>query len=248
MEQPLVDHLSMWSKILADYGLERIDFIEEVRKLLSGVNEKDEIEKVEQTMSTNCVTWSCDKDKLEAIADLIDEFKQKLKSNAENSSWLQESYLLRAETLSLSTNLKCSLAKLIYERCLAKYPTDSRLWLDYIAYMEKPMEPEGEAMAHTAVCDGYLKCKPLELINRVLQTRPTIALNHKYLELMEQNKLSPEQVDSEIKRQLQRIEPYMEMNVELQLDYLAYRVRHTEVHNEEQVLINRIIYIYRYEI
>ncbi|XP_023162071.2 RNA-binding protein 4F isoform X1 [Drosophila hydei] len=235
MEQPLVDHLSMWSKILADYGLERIDFIEEVRKLLSGVNEKDEIEKVEQTMSTNCVTWSCDKDKLEAIADLIDEFKQKLKSNAENSSWLQESYLLRAETLSLSTNLKCSLAKLIYERCLAKYPTDSRLWLDYIAYMEKPMEPEGEAMAHTAVCDGYLKCKPLELINRVLQTRPTIALNHKYLELMEQNKLSPEQVDSEIKRQLQRIEPYMEMNVELQLDYLAYRVRHTEVHNEEQV-------------
>ncbi|TDG43260.1 hypothetical protein AWZ03_010317 [Drosophila navojoa] len=234
MEQPLADHLQMWSKILADYGLERFDFVEEARRLVASLDE-DNIEMIEQTLSANCVTWHYDQDQMEPIAKLIDEFKQKLKSNAENSSWLQESYLLRAETLSLSTNMKCTLTKLIYERCLAKYPTDSRLWLDYIAYMEKPKEPESEDLFHTAICDGYLKCKPMELISRVLQIKPTIAINHKYLELLEQSILSTEQVESEIKRQLKRLEPHMEMNVELQLDYLAYRVRHTDVNNEEEV-------------
>ncbi|KRG07408.1 RNA-binding protein 4F isoform X2 [Drosophila mojavensis] len=235
MEQSLADHLQMWAKILADYGLERIDFVEEARRFVASLEEKDGIEMIEQTLSANCVAWHYDQDQMEPIAELIDEFKQKLKSNAENSSWLQENYLLRAETLSLSTNMKCTLTKLIYERCVAKYPNDSRLWLDYIAYMEKPKEPESEDMYHTAICDGYLKCKPMELINRVLQINPTIAINHKYLELLEQSILNTEQVESEIKRQLQRLEPHMEMNVELQLDYLAYRVRHTDVNNELEV-------------
>lgn len=244
MEQSLADHLQMWAKILADYGLERIDFVEEARRFVASLEEKDGIEMIEQTLSANCVAWHYDQDQMEPIAELIDEFKQKLKSNAENSSWLQENYLLRAETLSLSTNMKCTLTKLIYERCVAKYPNDSRLWLDYIAYMEKPKEPESEDMYHTAICDGYLKCKPMELINRVLQINPTIAINHKYLELLEQSILNTEQVESEIKRQLQRLEPHMEMNVELQLDYLAYRVRHTDVNNELEVAIDRTAYIF----
>lgn len=244
MEQSIQDHLPMWTNLLADYGLERPDFINEARTLISSLDEKDGIEMIEQTLSANCVAWHYDKNQLEPITELIDEFKKKLKGNAENSSWLQQSYLLKAETLSLDTNIRCTLTKLIYERCLTKYPTDDRLWLDYIAYMEKPKEPKSKDMYHTAICDGYLKCKPMELINRVLQIKPTIAINHKYLELLEKSMLSAEQMESEIKRQLQRLEPHMELNVELQLDYLAYRVRHTDVNNEEEVPINRTTYIF----
>lgn len=225
----------MWSKLLADYGLERIDFVEQVRKLLSSMSEKDDVELIEKTMSAKCVTWNCSDEQLQSISNLINDFKQKLKASTENSSWLQENFILKVDALSLGINIKCSLVKLIYERCLAKYPTDSRLWLDYIAYMEKPIESGNRALHHTSVNDGYLKCKPLDLINRVLQLKPTMALNHKYLELMEQHNLSQEQVDVEITRHLERLEPYMEMNVELQLDYLAYRVRHTEVDDEQQV-------------
>ncbi|EDW62514.1 RNA-binding protein 4F isoform X1 [Drosophila virilis] len=235
LEQPLMEQHPMWSKLLADYGLERVDFVEQVRKLLSSMSEKDDVELIEKAMSAKCVTWNCSDEQLQSISNLIDDFKQKLKASTENSSWLQENFILKVDALSLGINIKCTLVKLIYERCLAKYPTDSRLWLDYIAYMEKPIESANRALHHTSVNDGYLKCKPLDLINRVLQLKPTMALNHKYLELMEQHNLSQEQVETEITRHLERLEPYMDMNVELQLDYLAYRVRHTEVDDEQQV-------------
>ncbi|XP_034489711.1 RNA-binding protein 4F [Drosophila innubila] len=241
-QQPLVDHGEMWAKLLADYGLERVDFIEKSRALLRGITDKAQAEQMEQMLSSQCVNWNCNEEQLQEMQQLINEFKQKLKNSTENTSYLQEMFILRIDTLTLDRNIKITLAKIIYERCLTKYPSDSGLWLDYLAYMQKPLQSpntDGDNASkngqYMQVHDGYLKSRPLELIKRALQSKPSVQLNHKYLQLMELQQLSLEQIDDELRSHFNRIERYMEMTVELQLDYLAYRVRHTNVEDEQQV-------------
>lgn len=227
-EQPLVDHAEMWGKLLADYGIERVDFIQKSRKLLGAIADKAQAEQIEQMLSSQCIIWNCSEDQLQEIRQLIDEFKQKLKNSTKNSSYLQEMFIVRIDILPLDENIRISLVKIIYERCLTKYPSDSGLWLEYLAYMQRTGDD--------APNDGYLKSTPWELIKRALRVlKPSIKLNHKYLQLMELHQFSLQKIDEELGSLFIRIERYMEMTVELQLDYLAYRVRHTNVEDEQEV-------------
>lgn len=241
-EKPLVEHQEMWINLLADYGIERVDFIAKFRSLLSGISDNDQAAEIEKTLSAQCVTWNCNEDQSLEFGQIIEEFKQKLKTSGGNSSWLQEMFILRIDTLTIDKNIKIALIKLIFERSLAKYPMDSGLWLDYIAYMQKPIEPNSVEENYTQINDGYLKSKPLELIERALMSQPSVKLNHNYLQLMEQNQYSLEKIDEKLNRHFDRIERYMEQTVELQLDYLAYRVRNTNCQDEEQANALRVAF------
>ncbi|KAM8718365.1 hypothetical protein ACLKA7_000178 [Drosophila subpalustris] len=244
-EQPLVEHAETWAKLLADYGLERVDFVAKSRAKLSAEEDGDKAKQVEQMWSKQCVTWQCtdeeDEEQMQEIQQLMEEFKQKLRNSTENTSYLQEMFLLRIDSLTtLNAQIKVTMAKIIYERCLAKYSSDSGLWLDYLAFMQRSssqqQQPGGESVQnYTLLGEGCLKCTPLEIIRRGLQAKLNVQLNHKYLQLMELHQFSVQQVDEELSRLYERIERYMDMTVELQLDYLAYRVRNTNVEDEQQV-------------
>ncbi|KAL7743774.1 hypothetical protein ACLKA6_016833 [Drosophila palustris] len=242
-EQPLVEHAETWAKLLADYGLERVDFVAKSRAKLSEEEDGDKAKQVEQMLSKQCVTWQCneDEEQMQEIQQLMDEFKQKLRNSTENTSYLQEMFLLRIDTLTtLDRNIKMTMAKIIYERCLAKYSSDSGLWLDYLAFMQRrtsQQQPGGESVQnYTLLGEGCLNCTPLEIIRRGLLAKLNVQLNHKYLQLMELHQFSVQQIDEELSRLYDRIERYMDMTVELQLDYLAYRVRNTNVEDEQQVI------------
>lgn len=226
----------IWVKLLADYGLDRLDFIKKLRELLSAIEDKNQAEQLERTISAKCVTWNCNETELEEIEQLIEEFKQKLKNSSQYTSWLQENFIAKADALPLGQNIKCTLGKLVFEGCLAKFPTDDTVWLDYIAYMQTiHKDLEDEVPYHTLLHDGYLKSKPLELIDRALQAKPSARLNHKFLQLLEHYDHSLDSIDTQLSRVFERIEKNIEMSVELHLDYLAYRVRNADVTNDEQV-------------
>ncbi|XP_034106184.1 RNA-binding protein 4F [Drosophila albomicans] len=223
----------LWTNLLCDYGIERGDFMVKVRGLLQATENKE----LEQALSEQCVAWNCSEQELKEMSQIIGDFKAKLKERSENSSWLQEMFLLRVDTLPVSKRCKVSLDKVIYELSLCKWASNSELWLDYIAYMQTPVDKESEKsqLNYMILNDGYLKCKPMELIRRALLAMPSIKLNHKFLQLMEQHDYPLDKVDAELGQLFARIEQYMEMTVELELDYLAYRVRHIQIDVEQQV-------------
>lgn len=226
----------IWVKLLADYGLDRLDFIKKLRELLSAIEDKDQAKQLEHTISAHCVAWNCNETELEEIEQLIEEFKQKLKNSSQYTSWLQENFIAKADALPLGQNIKCTLGKLVFEGCLAKFPTDETVWLDYIAYMQTIDKDLGDDVEYyTLLHDGYLKSDPMELIDRALQAKPSARLNHKFLQLLEHYDHTLAEVDTKLSRVFERIEKNIEMSVELHLDYLAYRVRNADVSLEEQV-------------
>ncbi|EDV91872.1 GH24363 [Drosophila grimshawi] len=233
LEEQLVEQHLMWAKVLADYGLERVDFIKDLREALGLLSDQEEIELVEKTMCAQCVTWNCNEEQLDSIEQLIVDFKNRLYCSS--TALMLDSYICKANTLRISTKIKLTLGKYFYERGLAKYPTNSNLWLDYIAYMSKPLEFNDKEEIHSAINDGYLSSKPLQLIERALRTKPTIEINHKYLQLMEHYDFSLDRIDKNLNRLFERINQFIKMTVELHLDYLAYRVRQTNVDDKEQV-------------
>ncbi|KAH8396075.1 hypothetical protein KR222_002677, partial [Zaprionus bogoriensis] len=242
LEQPLAEQQQMWVNLLADYGLDRLDFIKKLRELLTAIEDKAQAALVEQTMSAQCVTWNCDESQLDEIEQLIEDFKLKLKNSSVYTSWLQENFIAKAKALSLDQSIKCTLGKFIFEGCLAKYPSDENVWLDYIGYMQTRCTwyADKQSMAeeleyHTLLHDGYLKSKPMELIERALQAKPSTRLNHKYLHLMEQQGYTLDAIDTQLNKLFERYDSNIEMSVELHLDYLAYRVRNTDVTSDEQV-------------
>ncbi|KAH8387346.1 hypothetical protein KR093_006497, partial [Drosophila rubida] len=224
----------LWTKVICDYGIMRVDFISKLRQLLETAEDKD----LSQSLSEQCATWNCSDEEQQDMAQIIADFKIKLKESNEQSSWLQEMFLLRIDALNVSKRCKLTLAKVIYELSLAKWAHNSDLWLDYIAYMQTPLnkeEPNNNEQHYTLVNDGYLKTKPMELIRRGLLSKPSVKLNHKFVQMMEQHDFSLEKVDEELGQLFARIEHYMDMTVELQLDYLAYRVRIINASDEQQV-------------
>lgn len=237
LEHPMADKQQIWVKLLADYGVDRLDFIKKLRELLGANGEdKQQVQQLERTISAQCVTWDCNETELEDIEQLIEEFKQKLKNSSQYTSWLQENFIAKADALPLSQNVKCTLGKLVFEGCLAKFPTDDSVWMDYIAYMQT-INKDGdlEEPYHTLLHDGYLRSKPLELIERALQAKPSARLNHKFLQLLEHYDHSLDSIDAQLSRAFARIEKNIEMSVELHLDYLAYRIRNADVTCDDQV-------------
>ncbi|EDW86222.1 uncharacterized protein Dwil_GK16926 [Drosophila willistoni] len=245
IENPL-----LWANLLADYGLERPDFIQKLHSLIKAANlTEEESTKINEQMQKHCPTWASPPEQVEIIINLIKSFIKHIeafKPQYNNWNWakVHSPFVEKADELPLNDGIQDGLCKLIFERCVAKFPTVDAVWMDYIHFVENE-NTDGEAGSKnpseqvstkkTARCSwGYLKASPLDLARRAVKCHPSIRTNHKFLNLMERSGYTPAQVESELKLLLARIQPEMNMTVELHLDYLAYLLRAKNVGEEEQ--------------
>ncbi|XP_017065975.1 RNA-binding protein 4F [Drosophila eugracilis] len=248
VDQGNVDNHILWAKLLADYDIERPDFGEKLRPLLSTISDEKESKAFEELLQKHCVSWKCSQEQRQIIKPIVDDFKRHLdEMKTQHNDWdwskIHQSHIAEVQTLSFDDDLKNAVIRFIFERTVAKFPIADILWLSYIKFIqgeggnaEEEDEENAELAAKRAsrLSKGFLCSTALDLAKRGVRSRPSVRLNHRFLDLMERADYEQPEVDQQIRTILQRIVPDMTMTVELHLDYLAYRVRNTNAGDEEQ--------------
>ncbi|XP_017051921.1 RNA-binding protein 4F [Drosophila ficusphila] len=247
VDQGNVDNHVLWAKLLADYDVERPDFGDKLRPLLATIRDENESAAFEELLRKHCVTWNCSQEQRGAIKPIVNNFKRHLDDmKAQHNDWdwskIHKSHVAEVETLSLEDDVKNAVIRFIFERSVAKFPIADILWISYIQFIQgdassiEEDEENAELAARRAsrLSKGFLSSTALDLAKRGVRSRPSVRLNHRFLDLMERADFEQPEVDQQIRTILERIVPDMNMTVELHLDYLAYRVRNTNAGDEEQ--------------
>ncbi|KAI8035414.1 hypothetical protein M5D96_011757 [Drosophila gunungcola] len=249
VDQGNVENHVLWAKLLADYDVERPDFGDKLRPLLSTIADEKEAAAFEELLQKHCVSWKCSQVQRDIIKPIVDDFKRHLdEMKTQHSDWdwskIHKSHVEEVQSLALDDDLKNAVIRFIFERTVAKFPIADILWLSYIQFIQaegeggsvEEDEETAEAAAKRAsrLSKGFLRSTALDLAKRGVRSRPSVRLNHRFLDLMERADFEQPEVDAQIRTILQRIVPDMNMTVELHLDYLAYRVRNTNAGDEEQ--------------
>ncbi|KAH8245516.1 hypothetical protein KR032_011216, partial [Drosophila birchii] len=239
----------LWLKLMADYEVERPDYIEKLTAKYPQLVDNTEAEAFRELMTQHCVTWNIPAEQRQTINRVVSEFKLHLDdTKLQYSDWdwakLHTQHVEQVLSLDLNDGIKNALIRFIFERSVSKFPTADALWLAYIKFMqgegnaedqdEEDANAELAAKRASRLGKGFLRSTVLDLAKRGVRCRPSVRLNHKLLVLMERADFDQAQVDEQINNILQRIEPDMTMTVELHLDYLAYRVRNTNASDESQ--------------
>ncbi|EDV34468.1 uncharacterized protein Dana_GF20948, isoform B [Drosophila ananassae] len=236
----------LWAKLLGDYDVERPDFGNSLRTLLKTVKDEKEVSVFQELLKDHCATWECTKEERHVIESHVDGFKRHLEeTKSQHTDWdwakVHSSHVEQVQRSPISENIQNAVIRFVFERCVAKFPTADALWLDYIRFMQdgdesKDLDEDQDALERLKLRlgRGHLSNEALELAKRGVKCRPSVRLNHRYLHLMERADFEQKQVDLEVEALLKRIVPEMDMTVELHLDYLAYRVRNTNVADKEQ--------------
>ncbi|XP_039153914.1 RNA-binding protein 4F isoform X1 [Drosophila simulans] len=249
VDQGQVENHMLWAKLLADYDVERPDFGDKLRSLLTTITDAEEAADFEDLLQNRCVTWTCTVEQRKMIKTVVDKFKQHLAETSHAWNWPEElkPLLYYVGTFPLDDDLKNAVIRFIFERLVSKFPIFDALWLSYIDFIQYESAPVAEdvdedtfnaemtAKRNSRLGRGFLRSTELDLARRGVRSQPSVELNHRFLDLMERNDFELAEVDEEILIIQQRIMTDMEMSVELHLDYLAYRVRNTNVSDEEQV-------------
>ncbi|XP_016983349.1 uncharacterized protein LOC108047610 [Drosophila rhopaloa] len=244
VDQGNVENHVLWAKLLADYDVERPDFGDKLRPLLSSITDKKEAATFEELLQKHCVSWNCGEKKRKIIQKLVDEFKKDLdEMKTQNCDWnwskLHKRNVEDVQSLPFDEDIKNAVIRFLFERTLAKFPIADFLWLCYIDFiMGKDGNKKEEAVAkrESRLGKGFLRSTALDLAWRGVRSRPSVRLNHRFINLMELADFKQPDVDHQLRIILKRIEPDMIMTVELHLDYLAYCVRNTNVKDNAQVI------------
>jgi len=258
---PNVQNHVLWAKLLADYDVERPDFGDKLRSLISTITDENEAAAFVEMLQKHCVTWTCNVEQRQMIKSVVDKFKQHLDETTRGWDWSEQhkAHVYDVETLSLDDDLKNAVIRFIFERSVAKFPIVDVLWLSYIEFIqfegvtvpenEDENEVTAEMVAKRAkrLGKGFLRNTELDLANRGVRSHPSVQLNHRFLDLMERSDFELAEVDEEIRLILQRIVTDMDMTVELHLDYLAYRIRNTNASDEQQVASLRAAFNHAWE-
>jgi len=248
VDQGNVENHVLWAKLLADYHVERPDFGDKLRQVLSTITDEKEAAAFEEVLQKHCVSWKCGKEQRQVIKAIVDDYKRYLDDmKTQHSDWdwtkVLKQHVAEAQVVFSEEDLKNAVIRFFFERTVSKFPIADILWLTYIEFVqgeggtaEEDEEENAELAAKrlSRLGKGFLRCNALELARRGVRSRPSVRLNHKYLDLMERADFEQTAVDEQIRTILQRIVPDMTMTVELHLDYLAYRVRNTNAGDEEQ--------------
>ncbi|XP_037724843.1 RNA-binding protein 4F [Drosophila subpulchrella] len=249
VDQGNVENHVLWAKLLADYHVERPDFGDKLSQVLSTITDEKEAAAFEEVLQKHCVSWKCSEEQRKFIKAIVDDYKRYLDDmKTQHSDWdwtkILKQHVAEAEVVFAEEDLKNAVIRFFFERTVSKFPIADILWLTYIEFVqgesgtaEEEEEEENAELAAKRLSrlgKGFLRCNPLELARRGVRSRPSVRLNHKYLDLMERADFEQTAVDEQIRTILQRIVPDMMMTVELHLDYLAYRVRNTNAGDEEQ--------------
>ncbi|XP_032581162.1 RNA-binding protein 4F isoform X1 [Drosophila sechellia] len=249
VDQGQVENHMLWAKLLADYDVERPDFGDKLRSLITTITDADEAADFEELLQNRCVTWTCTVEQRKMIKSVVDKFKQDLAETTHCWKWPEElkPHIYYVKTLPLDDDLKNAVIRFIFERLVSKFPIFDALWLSYIDFIqyesatvaedvdEDNLNAEMRAKRNSRLGRGFLRSTELDLARRGVRSQPSVELNHRFLDLMERTDFELAEVDEEILVIQQHIMTDMEMIVELHLDYLAYRVRNTNVSDEEQV-------------
>ncbi|XP_033170171.1 RNA-binding protein 4F isoform X1 [Drosophila mauritiana] len=249
VDQGEVENQMLWAKLLADYDVERPDFGDKLRSLITTITDANEAADFEDLLQNRCVTWTCTVEQRKMIKSVVDKFKQRLADTPHCWNWPEElkPHLYYVDTLPLDDDLKNAVIRFIFERLVSKFPIFDALWLSYIDFIqyekatvaedvdEDNLTAEVRAKRNSRLGRGFLRSTELNLARRGVRSQPSVELNHRFIDLMEHTDFELAEVDEEILVIQQRIMTDMEMTVELHLDYLAYRVRTTNVSDEEQV-------------
>ncbi|XP_016961353.1 RNA-binding protein 4F [Drosophila biarmipes] len=249
-DQGNVENHVLWAKLLADYHVERPDFGDKLRQLLTTIADAKEAAAFEELLQKHCVSWQCSQEQRQLIKAIVDNYKRQLDDmKTQHSDWdwtkILKQHVAEAQEAFAEDDLRNAVIRFLFERTVAKFPIADILWLSYIEFVQGEggsgdHEEEEEENAELAakrlsrLGKGFLRCNALELARRGVRSRPSVRLNHRYLDLMERADYVQAAVDDQIRSILQRIVPDMTMTVELHLDYLAYRVRNTNAGDEEQ--------------
>lgn len=261
VDQGNVQNHVLWAKLLADYDVERPDFGDKLRSLISTITDENEAAAFVEMLQKHCVTWTCNVEQRQMIKSVVDKFKQHLDETTRGWDWSEQhkAHVYDVETLSLDDDLKNAVIRFIFERSVAKFPIVDVLWLSYIEFIqfegvtvpenEDENEVTAEMVAKRAkrLGKGFLRNTELDLANRGVRSHPSVQLNHRFLDLMERSDFELAEVDEEIRLILQRIVTDMDMTVELHLDYLAYRIRNTNASDEQQVASLRAAFNHAWE-
>ncbi|XP_039496669.1 RNA-binding protein 4F [Drosophila santomea] len=247
VDQGNVENHVLWAKLLADYDVERPDFGDKLRTLLATITDEKEAAAFEELLQKHCVSWKCSQEQRQLIQPIVDEFKRHLDEIGRGWDWSEtyKRHVVHVEALSLDDDdLKNAVIRFIFERSVAKFPIVDVLWLSYIEFIQGSdggcvAEEDDETAELTAkrasrLGKGYLRNTALDLAKRGVRSRPSVQLNHRYLDLMERADFEQPEVEQQIRAILERIVPDMDMTVELHLDYLAYCVRNTNAGDEQQ--------------
>ncbi|KAH8367933.1 hypothetical protein KR084_004550, partial [Drosophila pseudotakahashii] len=258
VDQGNVENHVLWAKLLADYDVERPDFGDKLRPLLLTISDEKEAAAFEELLQKHCVSWKCSPEQRQLIKPIVDDFKRHLdEMKTQHSDWdwtkIHKSHVAEVQTLSFEDDLKNAVIRFIFERTVSKFPIADILWLAYIEFIQGEgggsVEEEDEENAELAakrasrLSKGFLCSTALDLAKRGVRSRPSVRLNHRFLDLMERADFEQPEVDQQISTILQRIVPDMTMTVELHLDYLAYRVRNTNAGDKDQAAGLRAAFI-----
>ncbi|XP_017009254.2 RNA-binding protein 4F [Drosophila takahashii] len=252
VDQGNVQNHVLWAKLLADYDVERPDFGDKLRPLLATIEDAKEAAAFEELLQKHCVSWKCSPEQRQLIKPIVDDFKRHLdEMKTQHSDWdwtkIHKSHVAEVQQLSLEDDLKNAIIRFIFERTVSKFPIADILWLSYIEFIQggssEELEEEENAERASRLGKGFLCSTALDLARRGVRSRPSVRLNHRFLDLMERADFEQPEVDQQISTILQRIVPDMTMTVELHLDYLAYRVRNTNAGDKDQAASLRAAFI-----